>query len=55
LAKPDKTPITRFAKVIGRSSPYDPTLREYWQERKKQQVGRETYAKQRLMLHQRQG
>ena len=28
--------------------------RQYWTERKKQQVGRETYAKQRLMLHQRQ-
>ena len=54
LVKPDKTPITRFTKVIGRNSPYDPTLKEYWTERKKQQVGRETYAKQRLMLLQRQ-
>ena len=55
LARPDATPITRFAKVIGKHSPYDPTLRQYWGERKKRQVGRETYAKQRLMLHQRQG
>ena len=54
LAKPDKTPITHFAKVRGRSSPYDPVLRQYWTERKKQQVGRETYEKQRLMLLQRQ-
>ena len=55
LVKPDKTPITRFTKVTGKNSPYDPTLRQYWLERRKRQVGRETYAKQRLMLHQRQG
>lgn len=55
LVKPDATPITRFTKVKGRSSPYDPALRQYWTERKKQQVGRATYAKQRLILHQKQG
>jgi RNA-directed DNA polymerase len=55
LVKPDATPITRFTKVTGRNSLYDPTLRQYWTERKKQQVGRETYARQRLMLHQKQG
>jgi RNA-directed DNA polymerase len=55
LVKPDATPITRFTKVTGRHSPYDPALRQYWTERKKQQVGRETYEKQRLMLHQQQG
>jgi RNA-directed DNA polymerase len=55
LVKPDATPITRFTKVTGRHSPYDPALRQYWTERKKQQVGRETYEKQRLMLHQKQG
>ena len=54
LVKPDATPITRFVKVIGRNSPYDPALRQYWRERKKRQVGRETYMKQRLILHQRQ-
>ena len=26
LVKPDATPITRFTKVTGRNSPYDPTL-----------------------------
>jgi RNA-directed DNA polymerase len=55
LVQPDATPITRYTKVTGRNSPYDPTLRQYWLERKKRQVGRETYKKQRLMLHQRQG
>jgi RNA-directed DNA polymerase len=54
LVKPDKTPITRFAKVVGRSSPYDPALKEYWTERKKRHIGRESYQKQRLMLLQRQ-
>ncbi len=55
LVKPERTPITRFTKVAGKNSPYDPALRQYWRERKKRQVGRETYGKQRLMLHQRQG
>ena len=55
LVKPDTTLITRFTKITGRHSPYDPALKEYWTERKKQQVGRETYAKQRLMLLQKQG
>jgi RNA-directed DNA polymerase len=55
LVKPDAIPITRFTKVTGRSSPYDPALRHYWTERKQHQVSRETYAKERLMLHQRQG
>jgi RNA-directed DNA polymerase len=55
LVKPDKTPITRFTKVTGRNSPYDPALHKDWQERRKPQVGRETYAKQRLMRHQRPG
>lgn len=55
LVKPDATPITRFTKVTGKHSPYDPALRLYWTERKKRQVGRETYEKQRLILHQKQG
>ena len=54
LVKPDKTPITRFVKITGRNSPYDPALKDYWTERKKRQVGRETYQKQRLMLLQTQ-
>ena len=52
---PDVTPSTRFTKVTGKNAPYDPTLRHYWVERKKQHVSRETYAQQRLILHQRQG
>ena len=55
LVRPDRTPITRFTKVTGRYSPYDPALRPYWRARKRRQVGRETYVKQRLLLHQKQG
>ena len=54
LVKPDKTPITRFKKVIGKSSPHDPSQGPYWAERRKEQVARETYSKQRLVLHKRQ-
>src|SRR5262249_21980130 len=55
LVKPDVTPITRFTTVTGKNSPDDPTLRQYWVERKKQHVGRETYEQQRRILPQRQG
>jgi RNA-directed DNA polymerase len=55
LVKPDGIPIIRFIKVIGRNSTYDPALRQYWVERKKPQVSRETHMKQRLRLHQKQG
>lgn len=50
LVRPDATPITRFVKVRGRSSLYDPTLRLYWRGRMKRQVARSTYSKQRLAL-----
>jgi RNA-directed DNA polymerase len=50
LVKPDKTPITRFTKVTGRNSPYDPSLRKYWQARHKRQVARQTYIKKLLVL-----
>ena len=55
LVKPERTPLTRFTKVTGKYSPYAPTLRRYWRERKKRQVGRETFVKHRLRWHQRQG
>jgi RNA-directed DNA polymerase len=50
LVKPDAIPITRFVKVKGHNSPFDPTLRRYWHERKKRQVGGQTYSKQLLTL-----
>jgi RNA-directed DNA polymerase len=54
LVKPDKTPITRYKKVIGKHSPYDPTLRQYWRERNQEQVARETFSTERLVLQKQQ-
>src|SRR5262249_60212441 len=55
LVRPDRTPITRFTKVTGRYSPYDPALRQYWRARKKRQGGRENYVKKKILLHHKQG
>jgi len=50
LVRHGATPITRFVKVRGRSSPYDPKLQAYWQQRTKQRIAVRTYAKQRQAL-----
>jgi RNA-directed DNA polymerase len=50
LYRHNATPITRFTKVIGRSSPMDPQQRAYWEERKKRNVARETFRKERLEM-----
>jgi RNA-directed DNA polymerase len=50
LVRHGATPITRFVKVRGRNSPYDPKLHAYWQQRTKQQIAVRTYAKQRRAL-----
>jgi RNA-directed DNA polymerase len=52
LVKPTSVPITRYVKVSGRNSPYDPRLRSYWQERTKRHIARQTYAQvRRELLH----
>ncbi len=52
LVKPTSVPITRYTKVSGRNSPYDPRLRSYWQERTKRQIARQTYSQvRRELLH----
>jgi RNA-directed DNA polymerase len=50
LVRHGATPITRFVKVRGRNSPYDPKLHAYWQQRTKQRIAVRTYAKQRQAL-----
>ncbi len=50
LVRPDATPSTRFAKVTGRSSLYNPAVHAYWQERTKRTAARQTYVKQKLAL-----
>lgn len=42
LRNPADTPIIRYVKIKGKSSPYNPTQREYWIERKKKLVERQT-------------
>ena len=50
LFDPASTPITRYVKVSGRNSPYDPTLREYWVQRTRRAIGRETHSRLRLQV-----
>lgn len=54
LLNPADTPITRYVKVSGRNSPYNPTLRAYWTKRTKRAVGRQTYSRLRLQVLQAQ-
>lgn len=42
LRNPADTPINRYFKVKGKSSPYNPAQRDYWGLRKKQLVERQT-------------
>lgn len=42
LYRHSATRITRFIKVIGRSSPMDPAARAYWEGRQRRQVVRQT-------------
>jgi RNA-directed DNA polymerase len=55
LYRHNATPITRHAKVVGRSTPMDPDQREYWEGRKRQRVARQTYQKERLAMLRDQG
>jgi len=50
LLNPVHTPITRHIKVRGRSSPYNPELRDYWGKRTKRFVGRQTFSWLRLQV-----
>jgi RNA-directed DNA polymerase len=50
LYRHDATPITRHIKVMGRSSPMDPTQRDYWEKLKRNRVARQTYRKARLAM-----
>jgi RNA-directed DNA polymerase len=54
LARTAATPIIRFEKVRGRSSPFDASLRSYWQARQQRRVAQQTYSLQRRQLLERQ-
>lgn len=45
LLRRSATPVTRFTKVEGRTSPFDPSARSYWQSRKRREVAKEVFQK----------
>jgi RNA-directed DNA polymerase len=54
LRYPADTPITRWVKVKGRSSPYDPTLRDYWATRQQRGVAQQTASRRKRAVLQTQ-
>ena len=50
LVKPSSTPIVRHIKVVGRSSPYNPALHSYWQDRLERRWRIQTYQRRLLLL-----
>jgi RNA-directed DNA polymerase len=50
MVRHSATPITRFAKVIGRQTPLNPNEHDYWEKRKRNLTSRGTYQKQRLTM-----
>lgn len=50
LRKPSDTAITRWVKVRGRSSPYDPALRGYWATRQRRGVEQQTESQRKRSL-----
>jgi RNA-directed DNA polymerase len=47
LRHPSDTHITRWVKVRGRSSPYDPALRDYWAARQRRGVVQQTESRRK--------
>lgn len=54
LRNPAELPILRYIKVRGRSSPFDPTLREYWAKRNRRQVEQQANAEVKRAVLRRQ-
>ncbi|HME21271.1 MAG TPA: group II intron maturase-specific domain-containing protein [Acetobacteraceae bacterium] len=50
LYRHNATPIIRFIKVAGRSTPMDPEQRDYWEQRKRRSVAQETFRKDRVAM-----
>jgi RNA-directed DNA polymerase len=50
LRHPGDTKITRWVKVRGRSSPYDPTLRDYWADRNQRTLASEIVTQPKLTI-----
>ncbi len=54
LRNPTETKISRWVKVCGRSSPFDPTLRDYWANRSRKTIISQTQSRQKLAILQAQ-
>jgi hypothetical protein len=54
LPRHNETRVTRFVKVRGKASPLDPSLRDYWEERRTRRLVREASHFDRVHLLQRQ-
>jgi len=50
LYRHNATPITRFIKVAGRSSPMNPDQRDYWDRRRRRNVVQGTFRRDRLAM-----
>lgn len=50
LLRHGKVPVFRYTKVTGHHSPYDPTLRVYWQERRWKRIRDATHGNQRRTM-----
>jgi RNA-directed DNA polymerase len=55
LRNPVSMPIIRYAKVVGRHSPYNPALRDYWTRRHRWQVDQRTNSRLKQAVLQQQG
>ncbi len=54
LRNPAAMPIVRYTKVIGRCSPYNPELKDYWAKRYQRQVDQQTNSRLKQTILQRQ-
>jgi RNA-directed DNA polymerase len=54
LPRHNETRVSRFVKVKGKASPFDPSLRDYWEDRRKRRLVREASHFHRVHLLQRQ-
>jgi RNA-directed DNA polymerase len=50
MVRHSATPVTRFVKVVGKTTPVNPSERAYWEKRKRSLTSRGTYQKQRLSM-----
>jgi hypothetical protein len=54
LPRHNETRVSRFVKVTGKASPFDPSLRDYWEDSRTRRLVREASHFHRVHLLQRQ-